>query len=721
VQPVAFSPDGKSLLNADADGTLQWWDLATGRPIGKPTQNRLQVPALALAISPDGRAALTGIRDGTARLWDVVTNQPIGPALVHQSAVAGVAFSPDGKTFLTASHDHTVRLWDADPGQPFGLILDRRDVGRQHFVFSPDGKSIFRAGLTVMRWDKATGQMIWETMNQGGVAAVAVSHDGRRLLTGSYDHTARLLDATTGKPIGPALQHQDDVSMVAFCSDGKTMMTGGQDRTVRLWDALTGTPLGQLSPTPGGVDAGAFSPDGKSFVICEDSGSAYLYDLAKRTPLGQPFPHPGAVNAAAFSPDGKTLLTGCEDGAARLWELKTRRLRTAPLRHQAWVSDVAFSPDGTTILTGSWDKTARLWDAATGMPLGPPIPHPYQLWAVAFSPDGNSFLTGDSLTARLFRKVPEVPDDLERVATWVEVLTGLTLDAEPGTIQVLDNAAWRERREQLEKRGGPPETQGGPRLDPILFGTDPIARGRLLIDQGRWDEAEAAFDEVVCARPYNASSWFARGRFRIARGDPERATADFAWAIRLEPENLELRYSHALSLLAQGDQAGLREACSDMERRVMQRIGAATIYAHDANLVARCCALAPDAVADREAPVRLAEFAVQNAPADRRPNYLHTLGAALYRARRSEESILRLEESIRGRKSLPQDWVFLALAHQQIGHGAEARRWLDQFRTYRANEKPEAFSNELEIRLLRNEAEAVIVYDPVFPADPFAH
>ena len=101
---------------------------------------------------------------------------------------------------------------------------------------------------------------------------------------------------------------------------------------------------------------------------------------------------------------------------------------------------------------------------------------------------------------------------------------------------------------------------------------------------------------------------------------------------------------------------------------------------------------------------------------------MNTLGAALYRAGRFEESIRRLEEGIRerGGESLPQDWVFLALAHQQLGHRAEALRWLDRFQTYKANEKPDAFWDELEIRLLRTEAEALILYDPVFPADPFA-
>ena len=87
--------------------------------------------------------------------------------------------------------------------------------------------------------------------------------------------------------------------------------------------------------------------------------------------------------------------------------------------------------------------------------------------------------------------------------------------------------------------------------------------------------------------------------------------------------------------------------------------------------------------------------------ATERPIYLNTVGAALYRAGRFEESIRCLEEGIQKRigESLPQDWVFLALAHHQLGHGPEARRWLDRFQTYKADEKPDAFWNELEIRL----------------------
>jgi hypothetical protein len=60
------------------------------------------------------------------------------------------------------------------------------------------------------------------------------------------------------------------------------------------------------------------------------------------------------------------------------------------------------------------------------------------------------------------------------------------------------------------------------------------------------------------------------------------------------------------------------------------------------------------------------------------------------------------------------------MAHQRLGHHDEARRWLDRFRDRGPNLDPSALWDELEIRLLRAEAEAVALWDPIFPADPFS-
>ena len=109
--------------------------------------------------------------------------------------------------------------------------------------------------------------------------------------------------------------------------------------------------------------------------------------------------------------------------------------------------------------------------------------------------------------------------------------------------------------------------------------------------------------------------------------------------------------------------------------------------------------------------------------ATERSVYLATLGVLLYRAGRFVEAIHRLEEAIaiEDAKSVPRSWAFFAMAHYQLGHGEEARRWRNHMADRKPNPDPKALRDDFEIRLVQTEAEAVMLYDPIFPADPFTH
>jgi tetratricopeptide (TPR) repeat protein len=505
------------------------------------------------------------------------------------------------------------------------------------------------------------------------VFSVALSPDGKTIVTGCADGKARLWDAATGRSICRPLKHSGDVFSVAFSPDGKTILTGCQDKTARLWDAATGEPL------------------------------------------GQPMPHEDPVKSVGFSPDGKTIFTGCLNGAVRLWDVDTRRSLGLPLEHSGMVSSVAFSPDGKTILTGGSDRTARLWDAATGRPLGPPLEHPDYVRSVAFSPDGRSLLAAGSMTARIWDAPAPLPDDLPRLAAWVETAIGLRLD-EQGSIQMLDAVAWRERRRSLEQLGGPPPADPTSRLDPILFGEDPAARGDGWKERGLWDRAEAAYAEAIRGRPLNRSIREALAREYAARGHLDRAAATLAEAGRLMPDALVLRRDLGAVLLASGDRAGWR--CSNTA--LLDRFGG-TINPWTANQIARSCVLGPEGTTDPERTVRLAEAAVHGAGESGKADALITLGAALYRAGRCDDAIRPLEDAIRAPDEQAAGWAFLAMAHFRLGHGTEARRWLDRLREHQPGTAPAQFWDEREVRLLRSEAEAVILDDPIFPDDPFAH
>ncbi len=60
------------------------------------------------------------------------------------------------------------------------------------------------------------------------------------------------------------------------------------------------------------------------------------------------------------------------------------------------------------------------------------------------------------------------------------------------------------------------------------------------------------------------------------------------------------------------------------------------------------------------------------------------------------------------------------MAHHRLGHRDLALRYLGSLRSRPQVANAGQFWNELEIRLLASEAEATILYDPIFPADPFA-
>ena len=100
-------------------------------------------------------------------------------------------------------------------------------------------------------------------------------------------------------------------------------------------------------------------------------------------------------------------------------------------------------------------------------------------------------------------------------------------------------------------------------------------------------------------------------------------------------------------------------------------------------------------------------------------NRLLTRGLLLYREGRYADAIQQLEEALRirdnPRASFEKEWASLALAHHRLGHLDEARRLAARLREVKFGERP------FRDFLLKQEVEAVILDDPIFPADPFAH
>ncbi len=121
-----------------------------------------------------------------------------------------------------------------------------------------------RANLSFWRYN--CPEIIGVFSHRGPVDQVAFSPDGKTIVTGSHEGTARFWDVATGRPIGQPLVHEAFITFLAFSPDGKTVLTGSLDKTARLWDATTGSPIGRAMVHQGQFSSASFSPDGKTVL-----------------------------------------------------------------------------------------------------------------------------------------------------------------------------------------------------------------------------------------------------------------------------------------------------------------------------------------------------------------------------------------------------------------------------------------------------------------------
>ena len=251
------------------------------------------------------------------------------------------------------------------------------------------------------------------------VNSVAISPDGKSVVSGSSDGTICIWDVKTTDGI-PTLEQRQVllgdhgwVNSVAFSPDGRFVVSGYNDNTIQLWDVESGTVTKTLEghtkgvqsvafspstdksegPTKG-VQSVAFSPDGEYVVSGSTDETVCIWNLNTETGqiLGE---HNDEVVTVTFSPDGRYVASAeTSDFLARIWDLETKQVKLIG-KEDHWIYSMAFSPDGKYVVTASSDTTICFWDVNTGQNTQTlENGHTNDVLTVAFSPIGKYLVSG---------------------------------------------------------------------------------------------------------------------------------------------------------------------------------------------------------------------------------------------------------------------------------------------------------------------------------------
>jgi len=706
IHVLAASPDGRFFATSSmhilanvAIGDASLWEAGSGRLIPMESLGNW---VAAMAFSPDSKMLATGGYDGSVRFWDAATGKLLGSPLPQGAIVQSLAFKPDGTILAVGlSVDQTgttgVRLWDVASRMPLGPTIPG---SKERLQFSPDGARLLIGEGSSLRILDASNvsagnpvaPIVLSMTDVADVNGIAFSSDGQTILTGSTDGSARQWDAASGKPIGAPLIHPHRINVVLFSPDPQSrfILVGCADGSARIWDRMTQKPLGPAYLLGKPIFDARFLADGRSFLTTAEDGSTRKWQV--------PAPTDEETDRLMLR---LQVLSGLEIGEGQ----SVRHLSASEWRQRReQLRELDGEAEGDGLIGDAEFHDARAKDAEQELDFFAAIWHLDRLIALLNKenkPHANdkpdpSFPIWLAYARRAHVHRLDGHDD-RADADYAEARRF-------GTAQMLQN--WYRRR-AIDCKAAKRWMESLWYLErAIAFEPNDwqLYAERALIHEKLGDTGKFTADMKRAVGEGASASYIAKLANRFVEMGMWRDAAAMSATARKQGDLSPIYWhGHTLAALKAGDHDGYRDICAGIVR-MKNRIHGPFIE----NSAAWACTLGPDALDDFTLPISFAESALRKAGPTGRTGVLNTLGAILYRAGRFKESIERLKQSMAGNDKGAgnvHDWVFLAMAYHRMGDKTEAQRFLAQVKKH---PPPKESLIGVEIEMLRREAQELI-------------
>jgi len=470
VMTLALSDAGNRLLSGSIDGSLRLWDVLAGRCLAVLKGHTKIVHSVA--ISGDGRFGLSSSFDESLRLWELDSARCLRTRRLDSPAAGAVFLDRAADSTMLGHADGRLEFWELGLGSnAFRAPLEVSRVRNAAAALTLEAKyqEALHAGADAIQrgddheahtalvrarslpgcarrpeamqaWISLYSRLArvrlaeaWEGVIMAGhrdcVTALALSDDGRRLLSASDDRSLRLWDVASGECQRELTGHANHLRATSFAAAGAWAVSGGADGLIKVWELETGHCLQTLPGHGAGIHSVSVSTDGwllasassdrtvrlwdlhtgrcvqtlaghaarvLSVCLCADSGSAVsagsdrtiqLWELAGGRNVRTFEGHTDAVWACDMSRDGRLVASASEDGTVRLWEASTGRQMAQWLHHSKGAGAVRFSADSRVTVSGGLDGLLVLADTPTGNILFQTVAHHAPILSLAVAPD----------------------------------------------------------------------------------------------------------------------------------------------------------------------------------------------------------------------------------------------------------------------------------------------------------------------------------------------
>ncbi|KIJ05145.1 hypothetical protein PAXINDRAFT_29403, partial [Paxillus involutus ATCC 200175] len=235
--------------------------------------------------------------------------------------------------------------------------------------------------------------------HEGTVYSLAVTGDGKRILSAGSNQRIRVWDVETHELIEEWASHTGHIDCIALSPDDRLVASGHVEGKFVIMEMKESGKIKHSINAGGWVCSLCFSPNSEKLACAGSTNRAFtiqVYDVdSGKLVLGPIKGHGDAVNCVLWSLDGSQIFSASNDRTIRCWNSESGESIGEPWTgHTKAVVSLSLSPDGTILASASHDKTVRFWDARPGHPIGQPLQHEDVLWVVTFSPSGAFVASG---------------------------------------------------------------------------------------------------------------------------------------------------------------------------------------------------------------------------------------------------------------------------------------------------------------------------------------